>query len=269
MIIDGKSIAEDLYIKLGTQASGLERLPKLGIIACGADTVIESFIRIKSRAAERLGVELVRKDMPPESDERAFMAAVVEMSTQVDGLIVQLPIPENFSTDAILSAIPKEKDVDGINPMTLNEERLVDAPVALAVEEILHRSNVDIADARIVVIGEGRLVGKPTVGLLRRLGGEVFVVSIEKGSLEDLKEADIIVSGAGSPGLITPELIKDGVVLIDAGTSEHGGKVVGDADSSCAAKASVFTPVPGGIGPIAVAKIFENLFALAALSSQV
>lgn len=112
------------------------------------------------------------------------------------------------------------------------------------------------------VVGSGRLVGAPAARLLRELGAEVQV--LEKGdSLDVLKDADIIVLGAGEPGLVKPEHLKEGVVLIDAGTSESNGKVAGDADPACAEKAALFTPVPGGVGPIAVAMIFKNLFALA------
>ena len=102
----------------------------------------------------------------------------------------------------------------------------------------------------------------PAALILRRRGGNVTTVTLEEGSLEELRDADIIVSGAGSPGLIKPGMIKEGAVLIDAGTSESGGKVVGDASPECANKCALFTPVPGGIGPIAVAMIFKNLSAL-------
>jgi methylenetetrahydrofolate dehydrogenase (NADP+) / methenyltetrahydrofolate cyclohydrolase len=107
------------------------------------------------------------------------------------------------------------------------------------------------------------LVGVPVAQLLKDLGAEVSVVTRNRGSLTDLKEADLVVLGAGDPGFVKPDMLKEGVVLIDAGTSEASGRVVGDADPNCASVASVFTPVPGGIGPIAVAMIFKNLFALA------
>jgi methylenetetrahydrofolate dehydrogenase (NADP+) / methenyltetrahydrofolate cyclohydrolase len=116
------------------------------------------------------------------------------------------------------------------------------------------------------VVGAGRLVGAPAIELLKDLGAEVSVVTDVHGSLLDLKDADIVVLGAGKPALVKPEMLKPGVVLIDAGTSnppQGGSTVVGDADPRCAEVASVFTPVPGGIGPIAVAMLFKNLFALA------
>ena len=106
-------------------------------------------------------------------------------------------------------------------------------------------------------------MGAPAAELLRELGADVAVITASRGSLAALKDADIVVSGAGSPGLLQPEMFKEGVVLIDAGTSEASGRLTGDADPRCAEVASVFTPVPGGAGPIAVAMLFKNLFTLA------
>ena len=133
---------------------------------------------------------------------------------------------------------------------------------ALAVVEILQRKNVHIEGARTVIVGAGRLVGAPSAWLLRKLGADVSMFTLQEGSIDDLKNADIIVSGAGNPGFIKPEHIKEGVALIDAGTSELNKKIAGDADPACAEKASVFTPVPGGVGPVAVAMIFRNLLDL-------
>lgn len=142
---------------------------------------------------------------------------------------------------------------------------LLHAPVAEALREVLLRAGVEPRGKRAVVVGAGRLVGGPAAELLRELGADVSVVTEHDGSLHDLKNADIAVLGAGNPGMVTPEMLKEGVVLIDAGTSEQGGKVQGDASPECEQRASVFTPVPGGVGPIAVAMIFKNLFQLARL----
>ncbi len=147
--------------------------------------------------------------------------------------------------------------------MALGPAPSVLPPVAGAVAEVLMRQGVDVAGKKVVVVGAGRLVGKPVAEMLKEMGGEVAVITTTSGSLEELKTADVVVLGAGNPGFIKPEMLKQGVVLIDAGTSEAGGKLMGDADPACAEVASIFTPVPGGIGPIAVAMIFKNLLALA------
>ena len=227
MIIDGKRIAEEVYVQLPHKPL------TLGILVGEKNPVIDSFVRIKERAAERLGVKLVREELPAGG------------GGEIDA-------------EAVLAAIPPEKDVDGISP-----HPHVRPPVAEAIAEILTRAGVQVFDAKSVVVGSGRLVGKPAAALLADLGAHVTVM--RKGdSLAALKDADIVILGAGEPGLVKPEHLKQGVVLIDAGTSEMGGKVAGDADPACAEIASVFTPVPGGVGPIAVAMIFKNLFDLSA-----
>jgi methylenetetrahydrofolate dehydrogenase (NADP+)/methenyltetrahydrofolate cyclohydrolase len=238
VIIDGRKIAEEIL-------SGLHEAYTLGVVMNAGDTASESFVKIKTRSAERVGVT-VKKFTPEQFDE----------ALKCDGVIVQLPIP---NAEELLAKIPPEKDVDGLSlaPKVL-------APVAGAVKEILERSHVEVKDKKAVVVGAGRLVGAPCAKLLRDLGAQVSVVTLEQGSLSELKEADIVVSGAGSPGLITPDLLKPGVVLLDAGMSEQAGKLSGDADPACAEIASLFTPTPGGIGPIAVAMLYKNLIVLRA-----
>ena len=262
MIVDGKAIAENIYTELAPKFAALGGAVKLGILVGGANPVIESFVRIKTRAAARLGVEMVRVDLPEGADTEDAIAAVQKLAGEVDALIVQLPLPKEIDTNKTLAAIPPERDVDALNPTIPDDKHPVFAPVALAVVEILKRSNVRIEGVRAVVVGAGRLVGAPSAALLKRLGASVSLFTLKEGSIDDLKDADIVVCGAGNPGFIKPEHLKDGVALVDAGASESKGRVVGDADPACAEKASVFTPVPGGVGPIAVAIIFRNLLDL-------
>ena len=243
MLVDGKKIAEDIIAGLGVSLQG----KRLGIVVGTKNSATDSFIKIKSRVAERLGVEVVRGELD-------------ELIKTCDGVIVQLPIS---NSEQLLASLPPEKDVDALGLAPLAR-----APVAGAIAEILKYTGVEPRLKKAVVVGAGRLVGAPAAKLLRELGADVEVVTSGEGSLTSLKTADIVVLGAGEPGLIKPEMLKQGVVLIDAGTSEQGGKLAGDADPACAQVASVFTPVPGGIGPIAVAMIFKNLFDLAKISKK-
>ena len=263
MIIDGKAIAEDMYKALAQRRTLFPGAIKLGIIVVGVNPVIESFVRIKTRAAqERLNIEITRLDLPAESATEFVVSEVGRLAALTDALIVQLPLPKGIDTNTVLSAIPPQKDVDALNPTVPDDKHPVFAPVALAVVEMLQRSHVVVEGARTVVVGAGRLVGAPSAVLLKRLGARVSMFTLQQGSVEDLKDADIIVCGAGNPGFIKPEHIKMGVAIVDAGASESKGRVVGDADPACATKAAVFTPVPGGVGPVAVAMIFRNLFDL-------
>ncbi|HVU79827.1 MAG TPA: bifunctional 5,10-methylenetetrahydrofolate dehydrogenase/5,10-methenyltetrahydrofolate cyclohydrolase [Candidatus Paceibacterota bacterium] len=237
MIIDGKQIAEEILAGIGDSLRG----KRLGIVMGQDDAATQSFIRIKSKVAARLGVEVVH-------------GGLAELLASCDGVLVQLPMA---NSDELLAQLAPEKDVDGLGPAPA-----VLPPVAGAVAEVLARNGTDVVGKKIIVVGAGRLVGKPVAQMLKEMGGEVSTVTSTEGSLEDLKTADMVVLGAGSPGFVKPDMLKQGVVLIDAGTSESNGKLAGDADPACAEVASLFTPVPGGIGPIAVAMIFKNLFAL-------
>lgn len=246
MTIDGKKIAGEIVANLAPKFRALGPLT-LGIVMNQGDPASQSFVRIKERVAGRLNVELKR-----------FSPAEFEDALACDGTIVQLPI---LNGDELLARLGPEKDVDALGPAPL-----VRAPVAEAVSEILTRANVSALGKKAVVVGAGKLVGQPCAELLRELGAHVTVVTLEEGSLDSLRDADIVVSGAGSPGLITPTMLKEGVILIDAGTSESGGKIVGDALLECAEVASIFTPVPGGVGPIAVAMLYKNLFTLSKMA---
>ena len=261
-IVDGKQIAAEIYTELAPKFASLSRRARLGIVVVGHNPVIESFVRIKTTAAERLGIEMVRVNISDKSDAGKIQQAVDRLIVNTDAVIVQLPLPPGVDVNEVLATVPKEKDVDALNPKITEEERPVHAPVALAVVEILQRSKVQIAGARTVVVGLGRLVGAPSRWLLEQMGANVTVFTLDEGSIEDLKIADIVVLGAGNPGFVKPEHLKKGVALIDAGTSELNKKITGDADPGCAEVASITTPVPGGVGPVAVAMIFRNLFDL-------
>ena len=263
MIIDGRKIANDLLEQLKARRSSIPGPVRLGIVVAPGDPVIESFVRIKSKIAGDLDIEMVRLDMEEPTTEAAMaLVRKFKYDESIDGFIVQLPMPEHVDVNAVLSEVPMEKDIDGINPFTRETERLVRAPVALAVQEILNREAVQVEGARVVVMGAGRLVGLPTAALLRELGAIVSMFTLTEGRVEDFKDADIVVLGAGQPHFVKPEHLKEGVVVIDAGTSETAGVIQGDADPACADIARVFTPVPGGVGPIAVAMIFKNILDL-------
>jgi methylenetetrahydrofolate dehydrogenase (NADP+) / methenyltetrahydrofolate cyclohydrolase len=262
IIIDGRQIAEEVFNALEVERGGFLQDIYLGVIAAQNNPVIDSFIKIKEKAATRLEVTLVRENISDDATTEDVAGLALHLSGQCDGVIVQLPLPVGIDTDSVLSNILPDKDVDDINPATGELDKRVQAPVVEAIREIFERNGVEVEGKKACVVGEGRLVGRPAALWLESMGADVHVITHKKGSYEDLKDADIIVTGAGEPGFIKPGMIKEGVVLIDAGTSEAEGKISGDADPECAPKCSIFTPVPGGVGPIAVAMIFKNLFTL-------
>jgi methylenetetrahydrofolate dehydrogenase (NADP+)/methenyltetrahydrofolate cyclohydrolase len=196
-----------------------------------------------------------------------IIAAIKKAIPETDGIIVQLPFPPHIDISAVLKTIPASHDVDAIGSeaeeLSNNGTSLVLPPVVGAIAEIIARHNVKVKDKKAVVVGEGRLVGAPAAVWFRQQGADVKTTNKKtEGLAREAREADILVLGAGVPGLIKPDMIREGVSIFDAGSSEDTGKLVGDADPACAAKSALFTPVPGGIGPITVALIFRNLLTL-------
>ena len=263
MIIDGKKIAAQILAGLEKERETLPHQPRLGLVVGASDPVTASFVRLKERTAERLGVIVLRETLTPDTTLERAVVAIQEFCRTCDGVLVQLPLAGRADTEQILAAIDPLRDIDAINPNVKEFERAVHAPVAEAIAAVFAEVNADIRGKVAVVVGTGRLVGAPAAAFLKSRGAFVASITKSEGSLQSLKDADIVVLGAGTPGLVTPDMLKQGVILIDGGTSEAGGHVVGDATPECAEVASVFTPVPGGIGPITVAMVFKNLFELA------
>lgn len=263
MLVNGKEIAAEVSARVREEFAQRTARSVLQVIMVGSDAVTEQFVRIKKRVADSVGVELVERRFPAVISTEALVTEIQNSVSAGDGIIVQLPLPEHIDVKKIQSVIPASHDVDclGTQARRAFEEgnSVLLPPVVGACKEILSRAGVDVAGKNAVVIGKGILVGAPSAVWLSQWGANVVALD-EHDFLEIYsKKADIIVLGAGVPHLLKPDMIKDGVVILDAGTSESGGKVVGDADPSCAEKAALLTPVPGGIGPVAIAKIFENL----------
>jgi methylenetetrahydrofolate dehydrogenase (NADP+)/methenyltetrahydrofolate cyclohydrolase len=175
---------------------------------------------------------------------------------------VQLPFPSHIDIGKVLEAIPTSQDVDGVHYE--GGSTLVLPPVVGAISEIARLHDVLFATQKVVVVGKGKLVGAPAYVWCQTQGANVEVVDREtKEANRVIASAHILILGAGQPGLVTKEMIKEGCIIFDAGTSEDGGVLKGDAHPDCATKAALFTPVPGGIGPITIAILLRNLIILA------
>lgn len=263
MIINGVTLAQQIKDQLRAELVALPRPPILGFVRSGDDLVAKKFVGMKAKTAAELGIAVVELVLQGGADTDAAVAAVTQMAAKTDGVIVQMPLALNVDTDRVLKSVPIEKDVDAMGERS---GTLVLTPVVGAIAHILntYKGQYFAKGKKVVVVGQGKLVGAPAAAWLKAQGAEVSVVTRGSGDLtEQLQEADIVVLGAGVPSMVTPDMLKPGVVLLDAGTSEEGGALKGDADPGCADVASLFTPVPGGIGPVAVAMIFKNLRTLA------
>lgn len=261
MIIDGRAIATDILAKTREQVASLDREVVVRAVVMKPTGATESYLRIKGARAEDAGMRLDVVHMQDDATTEEVLAAVLALGA--DSVIVQLPLPDSITTSLVLDEIPLTQDADVLSTAAYEDfvyrkKNALLPPVVGAIKEILERAHVEVAGKRAVIIGSGRLVGQPAAVWLEEQGADIRVITKESDSLHELAHADIVISGAGSPHLITPDMLKQGVVLIDAGTSESNGAIAGDAHPDCASVASVFTPVPGGMGPIAVACLFKN-----------
>lgn len=267
MLVDGNKIAKALEEKLVTEL--LFSTPKkVCFVIFGGNTATEQFVKMKSRVAERVGIAVDIKKYPDVKKTEEAVKLVKDLGGKdYDGIVVQLPLTPGLDTQTVLDAIPPLQDIDVLGTVAKESyaKGRIDRtpPVAKAVLEILEEHNVSFKNKKVVVAGLGRLVGEPVHLMLKRMKVPHDVIDIktnEKEKLSLFKNADIIISGIGVPHSIKPEMIKKGVVLIDAGTSEQAGKLVGDIDPKCEKVASLITPVPGGVGPITIVSVLRNLF---------
>lgn len=261
-IIDGRTISDQLLNNLKTMIDSEGMIPKLNIVVDPNNLVSQGYVDLKKRKASEIGLEVLIHTILTGHTTSQVVNLIKELTdSDNEGLIVQLPLPANLNTSEILSVIPTRNDVDVLNRTTQNH--IFTQPVAGAVGKALKSVGLDVRALQqlqansVHVVGNGFLVGSPVSNWLRSI--KVEPVIYEKGNdLQGLKTAKIIISGVGKAGLITPDLISEGVVLIDAGTTSDSGELAGDIDPACYDKASFYTPVPGGIGPITLAKLFEN-----------
>jgi methylenetetrahydrofolate dehydrogenase (NADP+)/methenyltetrahydrofolate cyclohydrolase len=260
MIIDGKKIAEEIYNEIRERVALLSSVPILTIITCAPNFETEKYLVLKEKKANEVGILTKIIELAKESTTEDFIQAVEFAVAESHGVIVQLPLPSHVDTARVLDAVPVSHDVDALNHLNTR----VLSPVVGALYEILLRNDIDVREKLVTVVGSGRLVGLPASQWFMKAGAHVSVVTKDTMHISEYtKNADILVCGAGVPNLITPDMVKEGVVILDAGTSEDGGVLKGDADPSCAEKASVFTPVPGGVGPMTIAILLRNVVDLA------
>lgn len=259
-MVDGKRLAREKERDLRDRCSALATPPTLSVVSLGGTGATKSFLKIKRSTGERIGVRVevsTYTEETPEAEIREYLA-----QAETTSIIVQLPLPEGYSRDAILSAIPVGKDADFLSEESrerfMNDDTIGMPPIARAVDTIFRSHDVSLKGKKIGVVGFGKLVGEPVVLYLKKQGLDPLVFDEETG-LAGLERMDIVISGAGVAGLIHPEHIKDGAVLVDAGTSADKGELRGDIDPSCYEKAALATPVPGGVGPLTVVSLFENV----------
>ncbi len=263
MIVDGKKLAEEILANTKETVQRMEQRPHLTIFTCAPNFATQKYLSMKQSRATEAGIETNVIELSEDTSTEDMVCAIEKVGESTDGIVVQLPVPEQIDTNRVLQAIPTRLDVDGMQ--YLGGDTLL-PPVVAAIAHIAMVYGVSFADKQLTVVGEGRLVGRPAAAWARTMGAAVTVVTKATPVLETtaaLQRADIIITGAGQAGFITPDLVKEHAVIFDAGTSEDSGILKGDVNLACAEKATLFTPVPGGIGPLTIACLLQNVVEVA------
>ena len=271
--VDGKKIADDILKVLALRLrSGQKFQPKLVVIFVGENRASASYVKMKQRRGEEIGVAVDVRNFPNTITQEDLITQVKNANSESDvrGIIVQLPLPKHIDRDLVLDSVDPRLDVDCLT--SENKKRLIDGkalfvpPAAAAVIKILEYYNVHLEGKNILIVGSGDLIGKPLAAILL---SKQIAFELANSQTENLSElvtkADIIITGVGKAGLISGSMIKDGAIIIDAGTTgSDEGEIVGDADQeSVMGKASLLAPVPGGVGPVTVAMLLQNVVRLA------
>ena len=258
MILLGHPVVEAIEtgIKETIKCLAQEKIqPYLAVILVGDDPASVLYTRKKKEKAESLGIGYRLYHLPATIGEENILTLIDDLNKNkfVHGIVVQLPLPSDFETAKILTSISPEKDVDGLNGG-------YPPPAAGAIMEMLKFYKIDLANKKIVLVGRGKLVGEPLAKILREQNIDFEVCDSKTLNLKPItSSADIIVSGVGKPGLITAEMIKSQAIIIDAGTAESNGSTIGDVDPEVYNKATSYSPVPGGVGPVTVVKLLKNV----------
>ena len=279
-IIDGKQVAADMRTELKDKVAKLKEkgvVPGLGVILVGEDPASKSYVTAKERACEEIGIYSDDNRLSADTSQQELMALVEKMNKdpKINGILVQLPLPKHLNEAEVLLAIDPDKDVDGFHPMNVGKmvvgEKAFLPCTPHGVIQLLLRSGVKIEGANVVIVGRSNIVGKPVANMLiqKNATGNA-TVTVCHTRTKDLpfqtKQADIIIAAAGRPNTVTADMVKEGVVVIDVGvnrvedaTKKRGYRLVGDVDfEAVKEKASLITPVPGGVGPMTITMLLYN-----------
>lgn len=274
-LIDGKKLAEKIRHEVKKEIETQGASPGLAVILVGDDPASHLYVRLKERACTDVGIRFEKFLFPASTQEKDILEKIAELNVREDihGILVQLPLPEGLNEDRVIAAILPRKDVDGFHPENLRllregRPRLVPG-VAKGILALVDATGMELRGKRAVLLVNSRTFAEPISDLLRARDAEPRVIIADEVPPSELATADIIIVALGRPGAIRAPMVKDGAVIIDVGTTRVGDRVVGDADFESFRDRDVWiTPVPGGVGPMTVAMLLQNVMAAYKLSQK-
>jgi methylenetetrahydrofolate dehydrogenase (NADP+)/methenyltetrahydrofolate cyclohydrolase len=273
-ILDGKrtsqKMLEGISSKVERIALGGKRVPRLDLILVGDDFASVKYVQIKEQKARELGIECQTHHLEQDSttEEVVNLVKTLNAFDEVDGFMVQLPLPSHIDTNAVLESIEPRKDVDGLTSVNLgrlfqNDPKAIPSATPLGIMKLLDEYEIEVFGKRVVILGASNIVGVPLGAILLRRDATVTICNSRTVNIQEVaKTADILISATGVPLLVKSEFLKEGVVVIDVGSNKHPetGKLVGDVDwEDVQGIPSYITPVPGGVGPMTVVSLMLNL----------
>lgn len=269
-VISGTAVAESIKSNVASEiqknVSAGKRAPGLAVILVGSNPASQVYVSSKRKTCEALGIYSQSYDLPKETSETELLALIDELNRNeaIDGILVQLPLPEQIDSTKVIEAIRPDKDVDGFHPYNVGRlcQRIptLRACTPYGVMKLLEHTKLDLYGKHAVIVGASNIVGRPMALELLLAGCTVTVTHRFTQDLpQHIRQADILVVAVGKPAFIQGEWIKEGAVVIDVGINRLEGKLVGDVEYEIAAnRAGYITPVPGGVGPMTVAMLMQN-----------
>ncbi len=270
--MDGKALAAEMRAALKEKIEKMQRKPGLAVVIVGEDPASRIYVRNKIKACEELGIRSYAYELPltATQNEVERLLDKLALDRDVDGILLQLPLPKGFDSEAAAACIPFEKDVDGFSATNLGllmqGKQTVAACTPSGVMKLLEKEGISLKGKRAVVLGRSETVGKPMAMLLLNESATVTICHSKTKDLPSVcREADILISAIGKPKFVTADMVKEGAVVVDIGINrDENGKLCGDVDfENVQYKAGYITPVPGGVGPMTITMLMYNTYALA------
>lgn len=268
VLINGKELAKEIRLELKEKVEKENLSPMLAVILCGDNEASKVYVRNKSKACDEVGIKFKEYLLSNETKQEELLSLIDKLNNdqEVDGILLQSPIPKGLNIEEAFARISPEKDVDGFNPynvgkLVIGEDSFIPC-TPYGIMKMFEKYNIDLQGKKVVVIGRSNIVGKPMAQCLLSKNATVTIChSKTKDLTKELKEADVIVAAVGVRALVKANMVKDGVVVIDVGMNRNDdGKLCGDVDfDEVSKKASYITPVPGGVGPMTIAMLMNNV----------